>query len=194
MRGEPAVHHRPDAAGLVTLPLALDGPCGDLLAQCGQFGGLGPFAFRQRAGGRIVLGSGPGPGGSVRGQAGEELDQVPLPPHRALGDLVRQVFQQRGRRQRGAVAGADHREVLGRLEMDLVHEHAAAVGVGQPDLDPAQADDGIGVLLETDSVAQPKLPRPSGSHARPRATSWTGESPPNGAEVRSVSNSCRQSR
>ncbi|MFI7368235.1 hypothetical protein ACIBO4_39450 [Streptomyces sp. NPDC050149] len=47
MRGEPAVHHRRDSAGLVLLALALHRPCRDLFAQRGQLGCLRPLAFGQ---------------------------------------------------------------------------------------------------------------------------------------------------
>ncbi|WP_275562821.1 hypothetical protein [Streptomyces sp. 5-6(2022)] len=43
------------------------------------------------------------------------------------------MTQRRSRTQRGPLTSAENSEVLGSLEMDLVHEHARAVNIRQTD-------------------------------------------------------------
>lgn len=194
MRGKAVVHHRSDAAGLVALPLALNGPRADLLAQRGQFRRLGPLPLCQRPAARVVFRPGQGTRRSIRRQAGEDLDQVLLPPQRPLCGLLRQVIEQRGRAQRGPLADAEDSEVLGRLEVDLVDEHARAVDIGQANPHPGQSDDRVRTFLEPDPAPQTQPPRTRGPHDRPHAARLTTVPPPSGPETRSAVSSCRQSR
>ena len=119
---------------------------------------------------------------------------MPLPPQGAGGHRPGQAIQQRGRAQGGAVADPQDREVLGRLQVDLVDEHPGAVRVGQPDPHPGQADHGIGVLLEPDPVTEPQPPGPRGVHRRSWEARCTRVSVPSGAVTRSAVSSCCQSR
>jgi conjugative relaxase-like TrwC/TraI family protein len=176
------------------LALALHGPRGHFLTQLCQFGCLDPLALSKRVTGRVVLGSGPCPDRSFRQKAGQQLDQVPLPPPGALSHRLRKVVQQRGRAQRGPVTAPENREILGRLQVDLVHKHPDAVHVGQPDPHPGQTKHRIDVALEPDPVLEPQPPRPRGRHDRPRPDRATTVSAPSAASVRSAASSWRQSR
>ena len=119
---------------------------------------------------------------------------MPLPPQCAVCHILGQMPQQRSRTQRGPLTSAEDGEVLGGLEVDLVHEHAGAVDVGQADPHPGQSDHRVGVVLEPDAIAEPQPTRTRGPHDRPRAARRTTVAAPSGAAIKSAVSSCCQSR